>query len=290
VFPCTKRRGFTLIELLVVIAIIAILIGLLVPAVQKVREAAARAQSLNNLKQIALATHGLNDTYKVLPGAVGWFPRYPYKGSPTPSTNILGLTGTPCPHGTVFYYLLPYIEQNNVYQTVSGNSFNSPAVVSTYYAAGDPTLPGTFAHNFYEPVGNRGATSYAANVFAFDPNLGQVPYASIPRTFPDGTSNTILYMERFAECQGAQRIWSEDGAGYIQSWVTNAPVVLTTQIPDFGKTQDNCTPQLAQSLNGSGIGVALADGSTRMVTSAISPTTWQNALTPNDGNVLGSDW
>jgi hypothetical protein len=97
-------------------------------------------------------------------------------------------------------------------------------------------------------------------------------------------------MERFAECQGWQRIWSEDGAGYIQSWVLNAPVVLTTQLPDFGKTQDTCTPQLAQSLNGAGIGVALADGSTRMVTFAVSPTTWSNALTPNDGNVLGSDW
>jgi prepilin-type N-terminal cleavage/methylation domain-containing protein len=111
-----RREGFTLIELLVVIAIIAILIGLLLPAVQKVREAAARAKCSNNLKQIALAAHNYESAYGVLPpGYLGNLPR----GSAPPAGG--SITATPAQWVTVLAFLLPQMEQENIYRQLQVN-------------------------------------------------------------------------------------------------------------------------------------------------------------------------
>jgi prepilin-type N-terminal cleavage/methylation domain-containing protein len=121
------RAAFTLIELLVVIAIIAVLIGLLLPAVQKVREAAARMQSANNLKQIGLAMHNSNDTMGALPPVlVNQWASWPQNTGSTWQTHYIGpylpdnISTAGSDKTTFFYALLPYLEQQTLHDSISG--------------------------------------------------------------------------------------------------------------------------------------------------------------------------
>jgi prepilin-type N-terminal cleavage/methylation domain-containing protein len=301
------RHGFTLIELLVVIAIIAILIGLLLPAIQKVRAAAARTQTINNLKQVGLTLHTCNDANQGLPPAWGQFP------SPSPPT---------VPLGTTQYWLLPFMEQDPVYKQ-GQPPINNPVkptwslpgvysqVVPAYVDSADFTLKDqTVDLN----TAMWGPGNIAANVRVFG-GAGKFTTtladgnARLGATFKDGLSYTIAFATRYALCGPAPggSAWAggnpggpgSNGANFLMSGaffggdIQDVPKTGDyTRTPPFqvGPTQQDCDPSLPQGFDSTGIQVGLADGSVRAVAPSISPKTWGRACHPNDGKHLDSDW
>jgi prepilin-type N-terminal cleavage/methylation domain-containing protein len=322
-FHTRKRPGFTLIELLVVIAIIAILIGLLLPAVQKVREAAANAEARNNLKQLGLAVHNAHDVYKKTPGMYG-----NYKGKV----------------GPLFYHLLPYLEQTPLYRLGPDAARSAP--LSVLRAPNDPSYgsgifvlatavpswangTGTGTLNPYPSWASQtnttwGLTSFSANWQFFGDNGINIPAVT------DGTSNTIMFNERYAVQErpaGAPRfgaaLWGY-GDNPITTTYSNAawpsglpadsiyvngywprtgfvnftgastaawPFALQwnfrcMRAPEWAPGPNNCHPLKSQSFTPGGIHVCMADGSVRMIASATPDEPWCGAESPAVGEVI----
>jgi len=278
-----KRRGFTLIELLVVIAIIAVLIGLLLPAVQKVREAAARMQCSNNLKQLGLAANNYESTYGTFPPGGGILPTVPTNApagttpvQPSATTTPAGL-GLDTQRPSPLILLLSYMEQGNKYNqfdftrsthsdTLNLNAHNQD--VAPFLCPSDPSTAtivsgsGVFGRNNY--MANIGANPDPTNQLGATGGMFFVEFTTAqwqqtlnrPRSVKmsgvtDGTSNTALFSEIRRGVVGGSQNASTMTTPWVAGDVIQVPDARLTIVP----TPTNCNAMLPANFTTTGVTV-----------------------------------
>jgi len=291
----SHRRGFTLIELLVVIAIIAILIGLLLPAVQKVREAAARMQCTNNLKQLGLAFHSYHDANNAFANGgknICDAPIAPTVAAATCTAPSGGGNSAGCcgplnrNEWSWTYQILPYIEQDNIFRSTSnGVVFATP--VKTFYCPSrrSPILFGGSAKTDYA-----GSAGTGSNGVLVRTGLSVVRMLDIT----DGTSNTFMLGEKRLSLGGLGQTYDDNEAYVAPGW--DSEIFRRSDIaplPDNPGRNPGADPLSGWSNFGSShtgiVVMGMADGSIRTVRYSVNAEQFRRAGIRNDGLTVNLD-
>jgi hypothetical protein len=253
-----RRRGLTPVDLLIVIGFLLLLGALLAPAVARVREAAARTQSSNNLKQLGLAMHNFASVYNgSLPPGVG------EHGNKT---------------GSIHFHVLPYLEQQPLYNKGTDAVWDNDVWSTPIVLFLDPRDASGPPDHLYRSW--LATTNYAANAMVFS----EKPKYRIGG-IPDGTSNTLAFAQRLQMCNGTPTAW---GYPSLYTW---APLTAhyNQAPPQFVLQKEECDPTRPQGI-GSVMLIGLCDGSVRTVSPRISGRSWFDVCCPDEGNPLPDDF